>query len=74
MQLESPALEYTGPLIMNKDQVDGRLRKAKGKLKEMVGDLAGDKSTKYKGKVEKYAGGAQARYGDIKRKAEKDTD
>ena len=37
----------------NKDQVRGRVKQAKGKVKEVVGKLVGDKALENKGKVEK---------------------
>lgn len=41
---------------MNKNQVQGHTNEAKGKVKEVVGKVTGDKSTEYKGKAEKHAG------------------
>lgn len=51
---------------MNKDQVKGKARAAKGTVKETVGELTGNPTLKYKGKVEKIAGKTQARVGDAK--------
>jgi uncharacterized protein YjbJ (UPF0337 family) len=59
--------------LMNKNQVDGRTREAKGKVKEVAGKVTGDKSTEYKGKAEKQAGKVEAKYGDVKRDVKKES-
>jgi uncharacterized protein YjbJ (UPF0337 family) len=51
---------------VNKDQVKGRVRKVKGKIKEAAGKLVGNESMEAKGKAEKILGGVQAKFGDIK--------
>ena len=51
---------------MNKNQVKGYANKAKGKIKEVVGKVTGDKSTEFEGKAEKLGGTAEAEYGDLK--------
>jgi uncharacterized protein YjbJ (UPF0337 family) len=51
---------------MNKDQVKGRIREAKGTVKETAGKVTGKESLEQKGKLQKAAGKAQAGYGDIK--------
>ena len=53
---------------MNKDQVKGRIKEAKGKVKEVAGQIVGDKLLEAKGKVQKAAGNLQARLGDITNK------
>lgn len=58
---------------MNKNQIEGRAKEAKGKVKEVAGEVTGDKSMEYKGKVEKYGGRAEARYGDLKDDAKKES-
>jgi uncharacterized protein YjbJ (UPF0337 family) len=57
---------------MNKDQVEGRYEEAKGKIKEVAGDVLGDELMEVKGKVQKNVGKAQAAIGDLKEKAKKD--
>jgi len=52
---------------VNKDQVKGRVKEAEGKIKEAVGKLVGNQKLATKGKVQKIAGDAQARYGDMKK-------
>ncbi|WP_423761782.1 CsbD family protein [Burkholderia sp. NLJ2] len=51
---------------MNRDQVRGRIVEAKGKLKEMVGRVMGNRSTRMRGKVEQVVGKTQASFGDAK--------
>jgi uncharacterized protein YjbJ (UPF0337 family) len=50
----------------NKDQVRGRVKEAKGKLKQVVGKLVGDRTLEAKGRFQKKLGAAQAKYGDVK--------
>ena len=50
----------------NKDQVRGRVKEAKGKIKEVVGKLVGNKTLEAKGKVQKKLDKAQAKFGDVK--------
>jgi uncharacterized protein YjbJ (UPF0337 family) len=52
---------------MNKDQVDGRVKKAKGAIKEVVGRVTGNKTMENKGKLQNAVGKAQAGYGDVKK-------
>lgn len=51
---------------MNKDQVEGNAKEAKGKAKEIAGEATGNESLKYKGKAEQVAGKVQSKYGDAK--------
>ena len=53
----------------NKDQVRGRVKEAKGKIREVVGRLVGNKTLEAKGKVQTKLGAAQAKYGDVKQDA-----
>jgi uncharacterized protein YjbJ (UPF0337 family) len=57
---------------MNKDQVKGRIRKIKGKVKETAGKLVGNTRLEHKGKLEQTAGTVQTGYGDLKSDVEKD--
>jgi uncharacterized protein YjbJ (UPF0337 family) len=52
---------------MNKDQVDGRLKEAKGTIKEAVGSLVGNEKLQDKGTAERILGKAQAKFGDVKK-------
>jgi uncharacterized protein YjbJ (UPF0337 family) len=51
---------------MNKDQIKGRVEEAKGKTKEVAGDVTGNKTLEAKGKVQKTFGKTQAGYGNVK--------
>lgn len=51
---------------MNKDQTKDRFEEAKGKVKEVVGDVVGNDELELKGKIQKSDGKAQAAYGDLK--------
>jgi uncharacterized protein YjbJ (UPF0337 family) len=57
---------------MNKDQVKGRIREAKGTVKEAAGKVTGKVTLEQKGKLQKAAGKVQAGYGDIKNDIRKD--
>jgi uncharacterized protein YjbJ (UPF0337 family) len=52
---------------MNKDQLKGRIEKAKGKIKKVAGKAVGNKDLEYEGVVQKAAGQVQAAYGDLKK-------
>jgi uncharacterized protein YjbJ (UPF0337 family) len=54
-------------MIINKDQVKGRVKEAEGKIKQVAGKLVGNESLEAKGKVQKVLGEAQAKFGDVKR-------
>ena len=54
---------------MNKDQVEGRLDQAKGKVKEVTGKVVGNEKLEGKGVVEQASGKVQSTYGDAKEKA-----
>jgi uncharacterized protein YjbJ (UPF0337 family) len=51
---------------INKDQVDGRIKEAAGKVQEVAGRVAGKPTQELKGKVKKNVGAAQAEFGDAK--------
>ncbi|HEX4151811.1 MAG TPA: CsbD family protein [Steroidobacteraceae bacterium] len=51
---------------INKDQVDGRMKEAAGKVQEVAGRAVGSPSQELKGKVKKTVGSAQAGFGDAK--------
>lgn len=57
---------------MNEDQVKGRIREAKGIVKETAGKVTGKEILEQKGTLQKAAGKAQAGYGDIKNDARKE--
>ena len=51
---------------MNKDQTNGRIEEAKGKVKEVAGKIVGNKELEQKGKIQNLAGKTQAAFGDVK--------
>ena len=51
---------------INKDQVKGRVKVAKGAVKQAAGRLVGDKMMQAKGSIQKNLGRVQAKFGDIK--------
>jgi uncharacterized protein YjbJ (UPF0337 family) len=53
-------------MFVNKDQIKGRAKEAKGKIKEVTGDLVGNQKLETEGKIEKNLGKAQAKVGDVK--------
>ena len=56
---------------MNKDQVKGRVREAKGKVKEIAGKTVGNTRVEAEGDAEQLAGKVQKTYGDAKNEARK---
>jgi uncharacterized protein YjbJ (UPF0337 family) len=52
--------------IMNKDQVKGRFEEAKGKVKEIAGNLVGNEDLEQEGQIQNAKGKVQAGYGDLK--------
>lgn len=51
---------------MNKDQTNGRIAEAKGKVKEVAGKIVGNKDLELKGKIQNTQGKVQAAFGDAK--------
>ena len=51
---------------MNKGQVKGRVRQAKGKIKEVAGKAVGNRRAETEGEAEQLAGRLQKTYGDAK--------
>jgi uncharacterized protein YjbJ (UPF0337 family) len=51
---------------INKDQVDGRVKEATGKIEEVAGRVTGSPTRELKGKIKKHVGAVQADYGDAK--------
>jgi uncharacterized protein YjbJ (UPF0337 family) len=54
---------------MNKDQIEGRLEQAKGKVKEVAGNAVGNDRLKNEGRADQAGGKVQATYGDAKERA-----
>jgi uncharacterized protein YjbJ (UPF0337 family) len=63
-----PSIARMNPqeIVMNKDQVKGRIKEAQGKVKEVTGKIVGNKRMEEKGLVQKVVGKVQAGYGDFK--------
>jgi uncharacterized protein YjbJ (UPF0337 family) len=55
-------------MIVNKDQIKGRVKEAEGKAKEVAGKMVGNKTLELKGTVQRALGEAQAKFGDVKEK------
>jgi uncharacterized protein YjbJ (UPF0337 family) len=51
---------------MNKDQVEGRVDQAKGKIKELAGKVIDNGRLEALGKAEQVSGKVQAGFGDTK--------
>ena len=54
--------------MMNKDQVKGVGKQAKGSVKEAAGRVTGNRKTEAEGAAEKTAGKVQKGFGDVKEK------
>ncbi len=57
--------------MVNKDQVKGVAKQAKGSVKETIGRAAGNRQTEAEGIAEKTTGKVQKAYGDVKEKIKK---
>ena len=53
-----------------KDEIEGKVRKVKGGVKETVGELTDNPELEAEGKVEKHVGKAQEKVGQIKKVVE----
>jgi uncharacterized protein YjbJ (UPF0337 family) len=51
---------------MNKDQVQGRVEEAKGKIKEVTGRTVGNPDLEDRGTIQKVGGTVQKTFGDVK--------
>lgn len=51
---------------MNRDQFKGRMKEAKGKVKEITGKAVGNAELEMKGKIEGASGKVQGKFGDLK--------
>lgn len=55
--------------MWNKNERDGKIGQAKGRVKQAVGDLTGDKKLQHEGRVDETAGKVREAVGEISRKA-----
>lgn len=53
-------------MSINKDQVQGRVDRAKGGVKEAIGKATGDKNLEVRGNIQKNVGAVRASFGDAK--------
>jgi uncharacterized protein YjbJ (UPF0337 family) len=51
---------------INKDQVEGRVKEAAGKVQEVAGKSVGSTTQQVKGNINKNVGAAEAKFGDMK--------
>ncbi len=51
---------------MSEDRIRGDVDEAKGKVKEGVGSLTGDRSTEWSGKVDQVKGQVERKVGDVR--------
>jgi uncharacterized protein YjbJ (UPF0337 family) len=51
---------------MNKDQKEGRFENLKGRIKQAVGGLSGDKATEAEGGAQRAEGAVKKAFGDLK--------
>ena len=54
--------------MWNKDEVDGKIDPAKGKVKEKVGELTNDESLRNEGEAQQDAGDVEEAFGKGRRK------
>ncbi|MER8509231.1 MULTISPECIES: CsbD family protein [unclassified Mesorhizobium] len=57
--------------MVNKDQVAGVAKQAKGSVKQAAGKATGNRRTEAEGDVDKATGKMQKAYGDVKDKVKK---
>jgi uncharacterized protein YjbJ (UPF0337 family) len=55
-------------VMWNKNERDGKIDQAKGKVKQAVGDLTGNDKLKAEGKVDETVGDAKTAVGDAQKK------
>jgi uncharacterized protein YjbJ (UPF0337 family) len=54
--------------VMNKDELKGKVEKAKGYVKEEVGEAIGDRDMEERGREQRNLGKAQEKFGEARRK------
>jgi uncharacterized protein YjbJ (UPF0337 family) len=63
-----PATPQRKEIIMNKDQVEGKLQDIGGKIQEEAGKLVGNTEQEAKGLKNQVEGKTQEKFGDLKQK------
>src|ERR1700761_8795333 len=71
LPLRHATTEEVAGMGINKDQVDGRLKEAAGKVQEVAGKVTGSTTEQVKGNLKKNLGAAQAELGDVREDANK---
>jgi len=56
---------------MNKNQTEGHIDQASGKVKEIAGKITGNKNLEQKGKIQNIGGHIQAGIGDVQKDVKK---
>lgn len=51
---------------MTQDRAEGRFNQGKGKVKEQIGKILGDRSTEWSGKLDQVKGKVQEKVGEAK--------
>jgi uncharacterized protein YjbJ (UPF0337 family) len=51
---------------MSRDRIQGKVKQGKGKAKQEVGKLLGDRSTEWSGVVDQVEGNVQEKIGEVK--------
>jgi len=59
---------------MNKDDMKGKMENMKGRVKEAVGSLTGDKKVQAEGTAERAKGAVREKFGQAKEEIEKETE
>jgi uncharacterized protein YjbJ (UPF0337 family) len=59
---------------MNKDEIKGVAQNIKGRVKEAIGNLTGDKKAEASGAAERAKGAAEKKVGEIKKELDEDTE
>jgi len=58
---------------INKDQLKGRAKEARGKIREVAGQLVGNQALEAKGKLQMTFGAVQAKFGDVRQRIKDST-
>jgi len=57
--------------MVDKDELEGKAKKIKGKIREGAGKITGDDEEELHGKMEQVEGGIQEKVGQVKKKVKK---
>jgi len=56
---------------MNENQLEGKVKQTRGRMKEVAGNILGDKTMETKGRIRDVTGKIQEVYGDLQKDLEK---